>query len=263
MKKDGVNVSWDGKTLSLTNMPVQQSNTLSVTNANTGTSQSPIFANTINVNGVTYVPLSEVQDLLKQVGSPIEFKTKDDGDTSDNNNKGYGTTSYVGAIHKLQDISEKLTEFQTQGQHGDGEGEGELFSSFAGSLMQLQSVIYDLNQVSNSQTSAASIPSVTLAGGSTGSSSGSTGTQGTTTANDTQSNTSTPQLSDIVKSLQGDWQSLDTLALQYVQGSTSVPASSLSSIISDINTQIKSLSSLTQQNQPSGDANSGDNHGDN
>lgn len=250
LKKDGIDVSWDGKTLSLTNMPVQQTDSLTVSNANSSTVASPIFANTINVNGVTYLPLSEVQDLLTQAGSQFEFKTgNNDGQSSDSQDGQASNSNFENAIHKLKNINEKLSEYQSEDNHGDSENAH--LSSFASSLIQLQSVIDQLNKISSSSTSTSG--STTTAGQQTTSNSTSN-----SSTNGTQPSIAIPTLSTIISGLQSDWHSLNTIALQNIANQSGTSNQDLSSIISDIKSQISALSSLEpQQNQ------NGNSHQDN
>jgi hypothetical protein len=242
LKKDGIQVQWDGKSLTLTGMPVQSTSTLSA-QGTSGT--NTVFANSINVNGTTYVPLSEVQALLQASGSRVQLH--EGGDSSEGQNN-----SFKGVINQLKNINEKLTEFQNAQLHGQGDSMGEAFSSFAGSLTKLQSVINELKQMpqpswtsgstgatggtstgtstgtsSGTSTGSSSTSGSTSTGGST-STSGSTSTGGSVSTGSSTSVTPTVALSAVIASLQTDWNTLNAYALQ-VAASASGSASGSSS----------------------------------
>ncbi len=255
--KDGITVNWNGTTLSLNNMPIQQTDTLSAS-SNANSSLGTAFTNTINVNGVTYVPLSSVQGLLQQLGSKVQLKSGHDSkDAVDGENQ---PSTLKGSIHILKHVAEKLSEYSSEDMHSQGHGEGKIMSSFAGSLAQLQTVIDNLQNLVSTQ-SAPSTVVPTPAGNTTSTSTSPAIVTGATTSAALTTSAIT-QVQTVVTSLQSDYQALNQFALSTATAaglSNSGTSVNLVPVISDINAQVKVLESLGQPSNTDSSANTGDN----
>lgn len=276
LKKDGIDATWNGSELSLNGVPVQQATTLSVaTNSATSgsTSGSPLFTNSITVNGVTYVPLSTVQAMLAQAG--VRLNEGDQG-SSGSNNVGISAGNVQKVVSHLKDAENSLASYVkaeaklqskiAQGKKVDPGDAMDTMRHLTDGMARLQAAYNTLSTLQSML--ATSSATTTTSGGTTvtssvygGSGSGSTAGAGVAT-----------QLGTIAAALKQDLSTLNAFALSSMGGglssanggtgtttgtSTSTSASSgtssdLSSVMSDIANQIGALMGIENQLRANG-----------
>ncbi|MCF8567180.1 hypothetical protein LLE49_20890 [Alicyclobacillus tolerans] len=265
LAQDGIQASWNGNTLQLSNVPVQQPTTLSL-QGSSAPSTSPIFSDAITVNGVTYVPLSSVQQLLQKLGVGIQSGANQGGPSAAGI---IDSEQLLGVINKLQSSAQKLNQytqavsaislFNFGAAMGPGPGRGESESehsavnALTSGLQQLQSAYDQLNRMMN----ALQAFGATATSGSTTSST--TGTSGTTTGTSTTQSVYQPATSStltssqilttlqaVATSLSSDWQAVNGYALNASAGQAS-NTSAISTAAADIEKQVSTLQGLVAQ----------------
>lgn len=252
LKQDGINVSWDGKELQLNGVPVQQTTTLSVSGSTPSSSTtSPLLTDSIQVNGVTYVPLATVQAMLSASGVHLNEGDRQDGSGSNNTTSSISAGSVQSVIEHLKEAVGSLSEYaqiaaklqqQTsllQGlfasrDHGNNGDTKEALQQLASAMQKMQAAYTNLtalattaSSTSTSGTSGIGTTGTTTTAG-TSSGTGSTDTSGTSTTSGSgtgsgSSTSTTPtapssadlatQLQTIAAAIQQDITTLNGLAL--------------------------------------------------
>lgn len=219
LQQDGITATWNGQSLQLSSVPVQRSTTLSTTANGTSTgTTAPV--NSINVDGVTYVPLASVQALLQQSGAGIGLKSPEDGgDGSDSAAQG---PSLRAPIEQIKGALDKLQSFGEDGGKGHGEDAHASFEQFFSAIAKLQTAVVELQAVSNAgaamngtttstptttgTTTTGTTTTPTTTGGTT-----TTTTPTTTGGSATTTTTTTASVASVTAALQADIASLTQL----------------------------------------------------
>jgi len=270
LQKDGIQVKWDGKTLQLNNVPVQQATTLTVANPDgSATSASPVVANSIVVNGVTYVPLSTVETLLTKLGSRFHIEDGSGHGQGDSKDAVSSSGLLQSAAINLHNAIANLSTFGVVGaggsdgngpKHSDGGnkgrfgGPGGVSGMFTSAMAQIASADTKVTTLENAfATLNQSAPGTT-----SGTSATSTGTSTVTgTVYGSNPGVLATSLQQVSTSLQADLASLNAIALTtYEQNagitsgssatmtSTVTSSTSLASVISDLTTQEQTLAGI-------------------
>lgn len=249
LAQDGIQASWNGNTLQLSNVPVQQPTTLSL-QGSSAPSTSPIFSDAITVNGVTYVPLSSVQQLLQKLGVGIQSGANQGGPSAAGI---IDSEQLLGVINKLHSSAQKLNQytqavsaislFNFGAAMGPGRGRGESESehsavnALTSGLQQLQSAYDQLNRMMNTLQAFGAT--------ATGTSTTQSVYQPATSSTLTSSQILTT-LQAVATSLSSDWQAVNGYALNASAGQAS-NTSAISTAAADIEKQVSTLQGLVAQ----------------
>ncbi len=226
LAQDGIQANWDGKTLSLTNMPVQQSTTLSVNNG-TG-NNTP--ANSVVIDGVTYVPLPTVESILSKEGSNIQLQDGNDKqDTGNGQGREDGNSGVSRIVEQIHSALGKLQDFSHNNSKDDSHDSFEKLFSAIAQLQKAETWVTQLNSTSSSSTT-------TVYG---------------------SSNTGTVPTSTVQTALQSDITTLNQAALSLENGDP-IDTNSVDTVIQDLQTQLSALNP-SQGNWSSGNSGESDN----
>lgn len=251
LTKDGIHATWDGKNLTLTNVPVQQTSQMTVsTSSNTS---NPVIANSIDVGGVTYVPLTTVQTLLQQLGAHIHLADGPDGKPATKPGSGDQQTNINirPIVAHLQNAVTSLTKPAKD----DNSNVGDTVKIYADAISQLQIAYTEVTDLQSAMKA--------YVAASTSSTSSTSGTVSAPTASQITDDIAT--LGKISSSLQSDWQAINQIAITTLStatnnvgsGTTSTSTSTsttapttLAGVGADLQVQIAALNTLQPQPTP-------------
>lgn len=271
LSQDGISTTWNGRTLSLSNMPTQQPTTLSVTNSSGATVSAPI--NSLSIDGVTYVPLSTLQSLLQQEGLSVQLQAGSSsgqgsqGDDNDNHN--WRSNNYEVISAMITEAADKLQDFANEQQGSfSSDADRDHFEQLLNAIAKIQMAEVMLTW-SGSQSVGSGGPSYPLSAQGNGGSGLGTGAASGTASGSSSSSTSTSSATgsgstgstasslSIAQALQADVTALNTIASS-VESGGSLDSSSLTQIIANLKTQAAAVAQLQGSTNSWGSGNSAD-----